>query len=165
MDEVYTVCEDWGEGSGLQIWDTDCNVSDPGQQCKWLHFAINVSLTLTHIADPPLVDMINDGQCCEGTVSTTEEFSFAGVNLTFLLVIIVLSILCINFLVIGISIIIWRWRIFRQYLYRKSCFQKNEKEKKRDSVQPSVQQPVWRVQHWGLPGEERPGPVLPPETP
>ena len=45
MDEVYTVCEDWGEGSGLQIWDTDCNVSDPGQHC--LHYAI--FLILRHL--------------------------------------------------------------------------------------------------------------------
>ena len=66
MDEVYTVCEDWGEGSGLQIWETDCNVSDPGQQCKckWLLFAI------FHL----LLNMCrssfgwHDDQCCEGTV-------------------------------------------------------------------------------------------------
>ena len=30
MDEVYTVCEDWGEGSGLQVWETDCNEAEPG---------------------------------------------------------------------------------------------------------------------------------------
>ena len=32
MDEVYTVCEDWGEGSGLQFWDTDCNEANPGEK-------------------------------------------------------------------------------------------------------------------------------------
>ena len=31
MDEVYTVCEDWGEGSGLQLWQTDCNEAEPGE--------------------------------------------------------------------------------------------------------------------------------------
>ena len=31
MDEVYTVCEDWGEGSGLQVWETDCNMDEPGE--------------------------------------------------------------------------------------------------------------------------------------
>ena len=31
MDEVYTVCEDWGEGSGLQLWETDCNEAQPGE--------------------------------------------------------------------------------------------------------------------------------------
>ena len=31
MDEVYTVCDDWGEGSGLQVWVTDCNEADPGE--------------------------------------------------------------------------------------------------------------------------------------
>ena len=30
MDEVYTICEDWGEGSGLQVWETDCNESERG---------------------------------------------------------------------------------------------------------------------------------------
>ena len=37
-----------------------------------------------------------------------EEFSFAGVNLTFLLVIIVLSIICLNVLIIGITVIVCR---------------------------------------------------------
>ena len=32
MDEVYTVCEDWGEGSGLQVWETDCNEAEPGEK-------------------------------------------------------------------------------------------------------------------------------------
>ena len=32
MDEVYTVCEDWGEGSGLQVWETECNEADPGER-------------------------------------------------------------------------------------------------------------------------------------
>ena len=40
--------------------------------------------------------------------SNPEELSFAGVNLTFLLVIIVLSILCLNILIIGITVIICR---------------------------------------------------------
>ena len=40
--------------------------------------------------------------------SNPEEFSFAGVNFTFLLVIIVLSILSINVLIIGITVIICR---------------------------------------------------------
>ena len=31
MDEVYTVCEDWGEGSGLEVWETECNEADPGE--------------------------------------------------------------------------------------------------------------------------------------
>ena len=35
MDEVYTICEDWGEGSGLEIMETDCNVSDPGENGKF----------------------------------------------------------------------------------------------------------------------------------
>ena len=36
MDEVYTICEDWGEGSGLQvqIWETDCNVIKPGENVR-----------------------------------------------------------------------------------------------------------------------------------
>ena len=98
---------------------------------------------------------------------STEEFSFAGVNLTFLLVTIVLSILCINFLIIGISVIIWRWRFWSAICLESLIFPKNEKEKKRDCVhsQSLLQQPVWRVQHWGLPSEERPGPVHPPEPP
>ena len=40
--------------------------------------------------------------------SNPKEFSFVGVNLTFLLVIIVLSILCLNVLIIGITVIICR---------------------------------------------------------
>ena len=24
------ICEDWGEGSGLEIWDADCNTNSPG---------------------------------------------------------------------------------------------------------------------------------------
>ena len=31
MDEVYTICEDWGEGSGLPVEETDCNVGEPGE--------------------------------------------------------------------------------------------------------------------------------------
>ena len=31
MDEKYTVCEDWGEGSGLQVWEKDCNEAEPGE--------------------------------------------------------------------------------------------------------------------------------------
>ena len=31
MDEVYTICEDWGEGSGLTIEETDCNAGEPGE--------------------------------------------------------------------------------------------------------------------------------------
>ena len=31
MDGVYTVCEDWGEGSGLEVWETECNEADPGE--------------------------------------------------------------------------------------------------------------------------------------
>ena len=136
MDEFYTVCEDWGEGSGLQIWETDCSLSDPGQQCKLLHFAIFPLLT-HHITDYVRVQSVKG--------NNTEESSFAGVNLTFLLIII-----CINFLIIGISLIIWRWRILSQYFLENNIFQKNEKEKKRDSL---------HSQHWGLPGEEWPGPV------
>ena len=68
----------------------------------------NVSHTLTHIADPPLVDLTNVVRM-RSVKGYTEEFSFAGVNLIFLLIIIVLSILCLNFLIIGISVIIWRW--------------------------------------------------------
>ena len=40
--------------------------------------------------------------------SIPEEFSVYGVNLTFLLIIIVLSILCLNILIISISITIFR---------------------------------------------------------
>ena len=32
MDEEYTICEDWGEGSGLQVRETDCNEADPGEE-------------------------------------------------------------------------------------------------------------------------------------
>ena len=33
MDEVYifTVCEELGEGSGLQISDKECNFREPGE--------------------------------------------------------------------------------------------------------------------------------------
>ena len=41
MDEVYTVCEDWGEGSGLQVWETECNESDPG--VKFVIWSISVT--------------------------------------------------------------------------------------------------------------------------
>ena len=50
--------------------------------------------------------------------SNPKEFSFVGVNLTFLLVIIVLSILCLNVLIIGITVIICRWKIFVGSNYR-----------------------------------------------
>ena len=33
MNEVYTICEDSGEGSGLPIEETDCNVGEPGEEC------------------------------------------------------------------------------------------------------------------------------------
>ena len=26
MDKDYSVCEDWGEGSGLQVYEKECNV-------------------------------------------------------------------------------------------------------------------------------------------
>ena len=26
------ICDDWGEGSGLEIWDTDCNSHTSGKQ-------------------------------------------------------------------------------------------------------------------------------------
>ena len=62
------------------------------------------------IADPPIVvTMTNVAR--EWPVKSNpeaEEFSFSGVNLTFLLVIIVLSILCLNVLIIGMTVIIWR---------------------------------------------------------
>ena len=54
--------------------------------------------------DPPFVDM--------GTVrpvkSTNEDFSLTDVHSTFLLVIIVLIILCLNVLIIGMAVIICR---------------------------------------------------------
>ena len=58
-------------------------------------------------ADPPVIPMTNV-VIARPVKSNPEEFSFAGVNLTFLLVIIVLSILCLNVLIIGITVIICR---------------------------------------------------------
>ena len=109
MDGVYTVCEDWGEGSGLLIWETECNESDPGEN-KNLHI-VSVYLRLTHnqsycISDPPFVD--TNVLIARPVKSNHEDFSFASINLTFLLVIIVLSILCLNVLIIGITVIICR---------------------------------------------------------
>ena len=109
MDEVYTVCEDWGEGSGLLLWETECNESDPGENKNFN--IVYVYLMLTHnksyyISDPPFVD--TNIVIARPVKSNPEEFSFAGVNLTFLLVIIVLSILCLNVLIIGITVIICR---------------------------------------------------------
>ena len=64
-----------------------------------------------YIADPPAVTMTNVVMV-RPVKSNPEEFSFAGVNLTFLLVIIVLSILCLNVLIIGITVTICRLIIF-----------------------------------------------------
>ena len=63
-------------------------------------------IAVVSIADPPLVDMMT--RRTRPVKSPPEEFSLAEVNLTFLLVIIVLSIVCLNFLIIGISVIICR---------------------------------------------------------
>ena len=67
-------------------------------------------------ADPPVIPMTNV-VIARPVKSNPEELSFAGVNLTFLLVIIVLSILCLNILIIGITVIICRWIIFAVNYY------------------------------------------------
>ena len=64
-------------------------------------------VSLVSIADSPLVDMMTV-EMVSPVKSPHEELAFAGVNLTFLLVIIVLSIVCLNVLIIGVSIIICR---------------------------------------------------------
>ena len=60
-----------------------------------------------NVADPPCITMTNVVMA-RPVKSTSEEVTFAGVNLSFLLVIIVLSILCLNVLIIGITVIICR---------------------------------------------------------
>ena len=109
MDEVYTVCENWGEGSGLQVWEIECNESDPGENKNFN--MVSVYLMLTHnqsyyISDPPFVD--TNVLIAKPVKSNPKEFSFGSINFTFLLVIIVLSILCLNVLIIGITVIICR---------------------------------------------------------
>ena len=112
----------------------------------------NVSHTLTHIADPPLVDLTNVVRM-RSVKGYTEEFSFAGVNLIFLLIIIVLSILCLNFLIIGISVVIWRWKFLRQCLSRKSYFSKEWKgeEESLCTFPASVAGSALRAPWWGAP--------------
>ena len=98
----------------------------------------NISHTPTPIADPPLVDMITNVVRVRSVKGNTEEFSFAGVHLTFLLISIVLIILCINFLIIGISVIIWRWRILRQYFLENIIFGSDRSPRGGDLVHACV---------------------------
>ena len=59
---------------------------------------------LVSIADSPVDDMMANVEMVRPVKSIPEELSFAGMNLTFLLIIIV----CLNVLIIGISVIICR---------------------------------------------------------
>ena len=105
-------------------------------------------------ADPPVIPMTNV-VIARPVKSNPEEFSFAGVNLTFLLVIIVLSILCLNVLIIGITVIICRWTfVVRNYCLSKYFVSKTEKERqRRDCLYGQT-----TLQLWGLPVEEHQGP-------
>ena len=40
------VCLDWGEGSGLEVWDSECNTAYPGKTNIDIH--IYISFTLSH---------------------------------------------------------------------------------------------------------------------
>ena len=61
--------------------------------------------------------------------STPEEFSFYGVNLTFLLIIIVLSILCLNIIIIGISVTSYR-SVFKRTIFLKNFCPKRMKKRR-----------------------------------
>jgi len=82
------ICDDWGEGSGLEIWDTDCNSHTSEKYSGVVNDSLQSKLDQD---DPKLWSNFN-----------------ISVNFNLMIVLIGLSILFINFVIIGVVVLICR---------------------------------------------------------
>ena len=113
-------------------WPRDYGNRLQRQWSRWeWQVLFGLMISQKYSADPPFVDILSNVLSVRTIKSIPGEFSFYGVNLTFLLIIIVLSIICLNILFIGISITIYRSIFWRTFSFFTSFFLlKNEKEKR-----------------------------------
>ena len=48
--DIMDICDDWGEGSGLEIWDTDCNSHTSGKQNQlYFYFRMIVAVIASFV--------------------------------------------------------------------------------------------------------------------
>jgi len=101
-----SICDGWGEGSGLELWDTECNTYSTEKTIEASFGYLATEETLKNRVEEMTDSMYSHSRVDEAQWRTQEDVK--NINFNLLIIIIAISVLLINIIIISLGVMVCR---------------------------------------------------------